>query len=1040
MLYSQVLKTFVPLILLISLTINQKITAQDKKEGSMLASEIMKTCSANRGLVVACDTAPIAIELAKISQLHFYCNYDTQENVDLHRKLIEDAGLSALRIRVEKGPIEILSYPNFVANLILSTNTITPEKLKEFARILRPDGYLFFIPNKEANPQTGFNDAKTFFSRYGGGNWSEPQKLGNGYFFKRNKIAGAADWSHYFRDPDNNRYSPDQLIHAPFRILWYGEPVSPLGDLFLTQGFSADGRLFLTDASPEDTSRARITCLDAYNGINLWVRQAGGSRFENLGRDRIIQMPGWVYPGSMAVSAEYIYLTDNSECLVMNSQNGKDFARFKAPAPSHPENCWRFVAFQEGLLFGYANAPTPIPSKTPVTNMTLGGPSTIFALDQKSGASRWVRGGAGDELGDSFDRPLAIGEKLIFLRSNKSLFALDTLTGKTIWKTEPLDDATTNIFWEGAVYEGKFMLSKYPVRIFSGKKKITMLTFNTKDGKQETETAANSTNEALFKTQGGFLGSLINPDRGCVDGTAAGNIFFSRNSYSIIKPDATAVNQSTSTGSYGGFRAGCGVGALPANGLVHLLPTGLGCGCSVLQGTATLENNTEIVDKNFKFAPKPETITTLPSTLEKETTPNDWPTYYGDAARSGVTKQNISKIHSLAWEVKVSGSPTPCIAVGDQVFFGSTDECIYALNASNGKINWKYQTNGAIQSAPAYWNGRIYAGSDDGWLYALSAAEGKLLWKIQGGVSNRKQMAFETMSSLWPVRQGLAIDQGKIYFTAGFIPSQGLHAYSVDAITGAVNYHTSMPQTNMTPTSYLVLKPDTVVMPSKRTYNPCVLLRKDGVRQKVQTIMDDFSEARYYEGVETEELGYNHGFLVYGGGEGLQRGYRDGAGYAGRWNKNNGLPYRIFADFFDEGKTKIKIFGTFGDGHSFAPIFTNKSVFMRNKLSLVKINRADFFKFLETKETAANEKAQFYQWNLTDLSCGPVGWIIVSTGEKDTDTTTILAGGPKGISAINDTDGKALWSITWEGSSQPVAIANGKIFTTAINGMIRALK
>jgi outer membrane protein assembly factor BamB len=58
--------------------------------------------------------------------------------------------------------------------------------------------------------------------------------------------------------------------------------------------------------------------------------------------------------------------------------------------------------------------------------------------------------------------------------------------------------------------------------------------------------------------------------------------------------------------------------------------------------------------------------------------------------------------------------------VNGVVFVGANDDYIYALNAQNGALIWKYQTGGQVQSSPAVAYGTVYIGSNDNYLYAFS--------------------------------------------------------------------------------------------------------------------------------------------------------------------------------------------------------------------------------------------------------------------------------------------------------------------------------
>jgi len=65
----------------------------------------------------------------------------------------------------------------------------------------------------------------------------------------------------------------------------------------------------------------------------------------------------------------------------------------------------------------------------------------------------------------------------------------------------------------------------------------------------------------------------------------------------------------------------------------------------------------------------------------------------------------------------------PAINNGN-IYVGSHDHSLYALNAKTGQLKWSFATNGSITDAPAIVNGTVYVGSLDGYVYALDAASG----------------------------------------------------------------------------------------------------------------------------------------------------------------------------------------------------------------------------------------------------------------------------------------------------------------------------
>jgi outer membrane protein assembly factor BamB len=74
----------------------------------------------------------------------------------------------------------------------------------------------------------------------------------------------------------------------------------------------------------------------------------------------------------------------------------------------------------------------------------------------------------------------------------------------------------------------------------------------------------------------------------------------------------------------------------------------------------------------------------------------------------------------------------PAIAPDGTIYFGSSDNCIYALNP-DGSLKWKYETGDDVSAGPAVAaDGTVYVGSDDSCLYAMNA-DGTLKWRYRTG-------------------------------------------------------------------------------------------------------------------------------------------------------------------------------------------------------------------------------------------------------------------------------------------------------------------
>ncbi|MET0414040.1 MAG: PQQ-binding-like beta-propeller repeat protein [Polyangiaceae bacterium] len=70
--------------------------------------------------------------------------------------------------------------------------------------------------------------------------------------------------------------------------------------------------------------------------------------------------------------------------------------------------------------------------------------------------------------------------------------------------------------------------------------------------------------------------------------------------------------------------------------------------------------------------------------------------------------------------------------VNRRVFVGSRDWGLYALNAGDGSVLWRFETLGPSQSEPLYDSreNALYFGSNDGALYKVNADDGRLLWRF----------------------------------------------------------------------------------------------------------------------------------------------------------------------------------------------------------------------------------------------------------------------------------------------------------------------
>lgn len=83
------------------------------------------------------------------------------------------------------------------------------------------------------------------------------------------------------------------------------------------------------------------------------------------------------------------------------------------------------------------------------------------------------------------------------------------------------------------------------------------------------------------------------------------------------------------------------------------------------------------------------------------------------------------------------------------VYFGSSDNFIYALDANSGVSSWRVRTTGPIIGSAVEAKGLLYFGSTDGNLYALNAMNSREKWKFSAGA---------------PIVSSPTVNKGAVYF------------------------------------------------------------------------------------------------------------------------------------------------------------------------------------------------------------------------------------------------------------------------------------
>lgn len=152
--------------------------------------------------------------------------------------------------------------------------------------------------------------------------------------------------------------------------------------------------------------------------------------------------------------------------------------------------------------------------------------------------------------------------------------------------------------------------------------------------------------------------------------------------------------------------------------------------------------------------------------INSNSPPGEWAMFGHDVLHSGTDGETINLPQGeIKWTFKTERAihSSPAVAYGN-VYFGSADGNLYAVDAATGAERWAFETGSWVESSPAVVNGVIYFGSNDGNFYALDAHSGQQLW------------VFDTA---YPIMSSPAVADGVVYFGG-----DDYYVYALDAETG----------------------------------------------------------------------------------------------------------------------------------------------------------------------------------------------------------------------------------------------------------------
>jgi len=643
-------------------------------------------------------------------------------------------------------------------------------------------------------------------------------------------------WPQYLNKADNNAVAMDSVVGPPRRIQWQDGPKwsrSHMGISTIASVVSANGRLFsIEDRSPPDNpflpGEFMYVARDAFNGRTLWTRKI--ERWESI-TVYIKSLPVQQQRRMVAID-DILYCTPVLEgpLAALDAATGETIKTYEGISPVQE------VALDRGILF---------------VNVGERFNSAAYHLTAKK--SSGPRGTEGEPFhGGGFRKGYApeIKDKPV---SSSVIIALDPKSGKQLWKTDNLVQYTAASFavkGENAVYQtkaGMFCVSpRTGEERWAVKRSISNPTGHDSRTPGTVPNTVIITDDKAFAVEskglvayslkdgkelwsaGAALNYQASPDVYYVDGkvwvggsaqpkaydaetgkevknlkqlvtTPMGHDRCYRNlitkKYYINSKTGGADFMNLETGAEHPnhwTRGTCGMGVLPANGLLYSTP--YSCTCNVgdmVPGMNAYRGDPELLKTRDAGTIKCEVrLEKGPAYGKIDTTQaaadSDWPTYRGSPLRGGTTKAAVPTNLKVKWQAKLPAGPTASVIAAGKVFVCHADtHTLFALHSKNGKTLWTFTADGRIDSPPTYYKGMVLFGSRDGWLYCVRAEDGELSWRFKD-LPDRLVGAYGQLESAWPVSGSVLVQDDKVYAAAGrssFLDG-GIFMYRLDPVTG----------------------------------------------------------------------------------------------------------------------------------------------------------------------------------------------------------------------------------------------------------------
>ena len=633
------------------------------------------------------------------------------------------------------------------------------------------------------------------------------------------------EWTHFLHSASGNAVSNDTVVAPPRHMQWLAEPIWSRNHHKLASISSIvtkDGRLFYimdsgTSANMSVIGKWSLVARDAFNGVRLWSKPMATWAHQGHGfRNGPVQLPRTLVVGGSCV---YAPLEMSAAVSAVDVVTGEVRQTYKETAGAEE------LILIDGVLLVVSGAPMAEQAgidPSLKSGFKFPNVKTIRAIRAETGKLLWKW--SDEEAGTLMPLTLAAADNRVFFKSGSNVICLDLAAGKQMWASDqttapkPARNAKNKRLrksnsqrrtgWSIAA----LTVSDGVVLLADGGR---MQAYSAKEGKALWR---NSASPGLCRSPSDILviGGLVwqgphfKEGRDLTTGkirkhnSATQDIWTAGHHHRCYREKATS--RYILTGYRGiefldifgkdhtrnnWIRGTCQYGIMPANGLIYA--PSHACGCFM---EAKLRGFWAAAPQRERSLPTPVPQFQKGPTYGKVLNPkskipnpksDDWPTYRGDALRSGSTTAKLPAALKNTWRTEIGGRITPPVVAEGLVIVASTDtHRIIALRAADGKRKWSYTAGGRVDSPPAICNGLVLFGSADGWVYCLAASDGREVWRFRVAPHDIRTIALDQIESVWPVHGSVLVENGLAYAAAGRSSylDGGIYMVALDPNTG----------------------------------------------------------------------------------------------------------------------------------------------------------------------------------------------------------------------------------------------------------------